>query len=224
VDRPSRWPALAVLTGTAAVVALVVYALWRYPHSLDDPKAPAYLTLLGGLIVHYAGLAGWAARRPHAGQALGVVFGLTAGLMWAIEIWAGGPAKFTGATEKAVGAVFALLAVAVTIAAGPVAAARLRSPGGALRCGVFAGLASGALVLLFGVVMTLSTLDTLASRTDYQREFATSHAADIHTYLVSDILAATTAHLAINLVLGLVGGGIGALIASGLPKASVTPA
>jgi hypothetical protein len=72
--------------------------------------------------------------------------------------------------------------------------------------------------------MTLSTLDVLASRADYQRQFAASHAADIHTYLVSDILAATTAHLAINLVLGLVGGGVGALIATGLRRASVTPA
>jgi hypothetical protein len=222
VDKSSRWSALAVLTGTAAVTALVAYTLWRYPHSLDDPQAPAYLAVLAALIVLYSALAGWAARRPRTGQALGVLFGLAAGVAWSAEIWAGGPAKFDDATAKAVGAAFALLAVAVTIATGPVAAARLRSPFGALRSGIFAGLASGALVFLFGVVMTLSTLDVLTSRSDYQRQFATSHAADIRTYLVGDILAATTAHLAINLVLGIVGGGIGALMATRLRKASVT--
>jgi hypothetical protein len=222
VDKPSRWPALAVLTGTAAVVALSAFALSRYPHSLDDPQAPAYLAVLGALIVLYAVLAGWAARRPRTGQALGVLVGLAGAAAWAIEIWAGGPAKFDDVTEKAVGGTFALLAVLVTVAAGPVAAARLRSPGAALRSGMFVGLASGALVFLFGVVMTLSTLDILTSRSDYQREFATSHAPDIHTYLVSDVLAATTAHLAINLVLGLIGGGIGALIATGLRRAPVT--
>jgi hypothetical protein len=77
-----------------------------------------------------------------------------------------------------------------------------------------------------GVVMTLSSLDVLATRADYRHEFAASSAPDIATYLVSDILAATTAHLAINLVLGLAGGGIGALVAraSGRPSATATVA
>jgi hypothetical protein len=224
VDKPSRWPAWAVLAGTVLVAALVGLSLWRYPRNLDDPQAPAYLAVLGALVVLYAALAGSAARRPRTGLALGVLAGSVAALMWAVEIWAGGPAKFDKPVESAVGGLFALLAVAVTVAAGPVAAAVLRDRGAALRCGVFAGLASGLLVFCFGVLMTLSTLGILATRSDYQRQFLRSHAADIHTFLVGDILAATTAHLAINLLLGVFGGGIGALIAGGLRQpATVTP-
>jgi hypothetical protein len=48
------------------------------------------------------------------------------------------------------------------------------------------------------------------------------HAPDIATYLVGDILAAVGAHLIINLFLGLLGGGLGALIArAARPAAAV---
>src|SRR6266516_4953845 len=77
---------------------------------------------------------------------------------------------------------------------------------------MFAGLASGLLVFCFGTVMTLSTLHILASRSDYQHQYATSGAPDMNTFLVGDILTAVTAHLGINLILGLAGGGIGTLI------------
>jgi len=62
------------------------------------------------------------------------------------------------------------------------------------------------------MIMTLPTLPILASRSDYRAQFAHSHAPNIATYLVGDILAAVGAHLIINLVVGLIGGGLGALI------------
>lgn len=43
-----------------------------------------------------------------------------------------------------------------------------------------------------------------------------SHAPDMATFLVTDALAVGVSHLAINLMLGLVGGRLGALIALGL--------
>jgi hypothetical protein len=223
------------------VVGLIVVALLRYPASLDDPAAPAYLAVLGLLLTLYLGLGGWAAYRPRTGRALGVLVGVAAGVMWSAEIWAGGPGMLSRSAESLVGGTFALLAVAGSVAAGPLAAVRGRGPSStafrrsdklrgpssaALRAGVFAGLASGIVTFGCGVVMTLSSLDVLATRADYQREFANSSAPDIATYLVSDVLAATTAHLAINLVLGLAGGGIGALVAraSGRPSATATVA
>ena len=83
-----------------------------------------------------------------------------------------------------------------------------------------AGLTSGVLLFSSATIMTLSTLPILATRTDYQHQFATSGQPDISTFLVGDILTAATAHLAINLILGLAGGGIGMLISRsrrGLP-------
>jgi len=49
------------------------------------------------------------------------------------------------------------------------------------------------------------------------REFARSHAPSMTAYLVGDVLAADAAHLVINLVLGLLGGGLGALTTRRLP-------
>ena len=222
--RWPRWPGWAVLAGTGAAGALVVFALLRYPDNLDDPGAPRYLAVLVALLALYLGLAGWAARRPRPGRELGTLVGLVGGGLWSIEIWAGGPAMLDRSTETAVGGTFALLAVAVTVAAGPLAAIRRRDAGAALRSGLFAGLTSGVVVFCLGTVMTLANLDLLGTRTDYQREFAASHAPDIATYLVGDVLAATIAHLVINLVLGLVGGGVGALMArSAQPRDAVTP-
>ena len=110
------------------------------------------------------------------------------------------------------GGAFALLAVVLTVAAGPVGALVARSRAAGMRAGVFAGLTSGVLLFCFANVMTLSTLQILASRPDYQHQFALSGDPNISTYLVGDMLAGTISHLAINLVLGLIGGGIAELI------------
>ncbi|HZM76596.1 MAG TPA: hypothetical protein VFC19_12765 [Candidatus Limnocylindrales bacterium] len=110
------------------------------------------------------------------------------------------------------GATFALAAVAVSVAAGPVAAIRHHTCSAAWRAGTFAGLTSGVVTYVFGVLMTLSTLDLLGSRGDYQAQFAHSGAPDMDAFLVQDALAAMGSHLAINLVLGLAGAGLAVLV------------
>jgi hypothetical protein len=222
VTSPStapRWPARVLLAGTAAIGVLTVFTVTRYPGTLHDPAAPVYLVLLGVVLAGYVGAAGWGLRRRLVGQAGGVLLGLVAGALWSIEIWAGGPAMLGHATEKIVGGTFALLAVGVTVAAGVGVGGRRRDRGAAVRAGLFAGLTSGVVVFLAGTVMTLASLHTLGTRTDYQQQFAGSHAADMATFLVGDILAAVTAHLVINLLLGLLGGGIGAILVSSLGHA-----
>jgi hypothetical protein len=227
----SPYPAWAVLAGTVVIIGIVVLSLVTYPHNLDDRSAPGYLAVLGLLLALYIGLAVWAIVRPRPGRVIGAICGVVAAMMWMVEIWAGGPAMVSRSTEVALGSTFLLLAVAVTLTAGPLAAGltarrvdRRLVPAIALRAGLFAGLVSGVLVFVAAVALTLSTLDTLARRTDYQQQFVHSGAPDMHTYLVGDILAAVTAHLVINLVLGLIGGGIGALVASARGRAAISQA
>jgi hypothetical protein len=219
----ARWPAWSLLIGVGAVVALAVFSLARYPANLRDPAAPLNLIALGAMVACYLGLAGWALRRPGAGHVLGTLMGLAAAVAWSAEIWAGGPARLDRSMEQALGATFALLAVALTVAAGIAAGLRMRSSGVAVRAGLFAGLVSGVTVFCFAVVMTLMNLDVLATRDDYRHQFATSHShpADIATFLVGDILTAGIAHLAINLVLGLIGAGLGAIVAALFNRTSI---
>ena len=106
---------------------------------------------------------------------------------------------------------------------GRAAALRFRQAGPAWQAGLFSGLISGLFLHVFAVIMTLATLPILASRSDYQAQFAHSHAPDMATFLVGDILAAVAAHLVINLVVGLAGAGLGVLIARTTQPAATVP-
>lgn len=218
-----RIPAATVLAGVAVAAVLMVVSSVGFPALFRLSGADVVLALTVALLLGYAACGGWALLRPSNGQRTGLVWGAVAGAMWSAEIWCGGPAKLSNPAEKAFGATFLLLAVAATITAGAGAGIRSGRVRSAWQAGLFCGLVSGVIVYAFGVIMTLSTLPILASRSDYQAQFATSHAPDMNTYLVGDILTAVAAHLAINLVLGLAGGGIGALTAGlGRRRAVVT--
>ena len=210
-----RIPAVAVLTGVAAAAALLIVSCLRYPAILRLPGAAVVMAGTVVALLGYAACGAWALRHPSAGQRTGLAWGTLGAAMWATEVWAGGPAKLSYSAEQVTGLTFLLLAVAATVAAGILAAARIRTARAAWQAGLFSGLVSGVMLYAFGVIMTLSTLPILASRGDYRAQFAHSRAPDIATYLVGDAFAAVTAHLVINLFLGLAGGGLGALIARG---------
>jgi hypothetical protein len=207
-SRPAR-----IATG-ALVLLLVVSAaaLLVEPASLRTPWAwlipPVLVVLIGG----YGALV-VAVRPPSAGDAVGVWCGLLAGGCWCVEIFGGGPAKFSRPVEVAVGAAFSLAATAITVAAGPIAVARERTRAAGVHAGVYAGLVSAVVVFLFAVPMTLSTLGLLSTRSDYQHQYATSGAPSMRAFLVQDILAAMCSHLVINLMLGLIGAGLASLVA-----------
>lgn len=214
----SRAPAVVVLTGVAIAIALIVFSSLRYPDVFQLSGASLVLAVTLVMLGCYAACGVWALRRPVPAFQTGLFWGLAGGVMWSAEIWCGGPAKLSHSAEQALGATFLLLAVAATITAGIVEAARARRARMAWRAGLFSGLASGVLVYVFAVIMTLSTLSVLANRDDYRTQFAHSHAPNMAAYLVGDILSAVAAHLAINLFLGLLGGGIGALITRLVPR------
>jgi len=209
----ARIPAVVVLTGVAVAAALLIASSLKYPAIFRLPGAGVVMAVTVVALLGYAACGAWALRHPSAGQRTGLAWGTLAAAMWATEVWAGGPAKLSYSAEQVTGLTFLLLAVAATVAAGILAAARIRTTRAAWQAGLFSGVVSGVALYAFGVIMTLSTLPILASRSDYRAQFAHSHAPDIATYLVGDVLAAVTAHLIINLFLGLAGGGLGALIA-----------
>jgi hypothetical protein len=210
-----RIPAVAVLTGVAVAAALLIASCLRYPAILRLPGATVVIAVTVVALLGYAACGAWALRHPSAGQRTGLAWGTLGAAMWATEVWAGGPARLSYSAEQVTGLTFLLLAVAATVAAGMLAAARIRTVRAAWQAGLFSGLVSGIALYAFGVIMTLVTLPILASRADYRAQFAHSHAPNIATFLVGDIFAAVSAHLIINLFLGLIGAGLGALIARG---------
>ena len=219
----SRLTAAAVLAGTVAAAVVAAVASLRYPAIVRLPGAGPVLAVTVITLLGYAAGGAWALRHPSPGHGVALVWGTLGGAMWSAEIWCGGPAKLSHPLEQALGALFVVLALAATVSGGVRAALRFRQAGPAWQAGLFSGLISGLFVYVFAVIMTLATLPILASRSDYQAQFAHSHAPDMATYLVGDILAAVAAHLVINLVVGLAGGGLGVLIVrASRPAATVS--
>jgi hypothetical protein len=214
-----RIPAVVVLAGVVVAAALLTASCLRYPAVLRLPGAGVVIVVTAAGLLGYAACGAWALRHPSAGQRTGLAWGALGAAMWATEVWAGGPAKLSYSAEQVAGLTFLLLAVATTVTAGIVAARQIRTARAAWQAGLFSGLVSGIALYAFGVIMTLSTLPILASRSDYRAQFAHSHAPNIATFLVGDVFAAVTSHLVINLLLGLAGGGLGALIARGARRA-----
>jgi hypothetical protein len=219
----SRLTAAAVLAGTVVAAIVVAVASLRYPAILQLPGAGPVLAVTVIMLLGYAAGGAWALRHPSPGHGVALVWGTLGGAMWSAEIWCGGPAKLSHSLEQALGALFVVLALAATVTGGILAAVRFRRAGPAWQAGLFSGLISGLFVYIFAVDMTLATLPILASRGDYQAQFAHSHAPDMATFLVGDILAAVAAHLVINLVVGLAGGGLGVLIARAARPAATVP-
>jgi hypothetical protein len=211
------------MVGALSLVLLAAAAaLLIEPASLRTPWAFLLPPAIAGLVGGYSAIV-IAIRRASAGDATGLWCGLIAGALWSVEIFGGGPAKLSRPAEVAVGATFSLAAVAVTVAAGLIALGRHRTRKAAWRAGLYTGLLSGAFVFIFGVVMTLTTLGPLGSRSDYQQQYATSGAPSMSAFLVQDILTATCSHLIINLFLGVVGAGLASLAAIAVPAPTTQP-
>jgi hypothetical protein len=206
----SRWPGLLLLAGVGAGAAVAVAALWE-PSALagDGVQVVSAVALV---LTGYVVVAPIALHSPSKAQARGVVFGLAAGAMWLVEIAAGGPVLLPRGFEVAIGAAFALAAVATTMVAG-VWAAHDSGSGAGLWTGSFAGLVSGLVVFTGGVLMTLSFMERLGARADYQHQLAHSGLPSMRAFLVQDGLTGYGAHLLINPAIGLLGGVLGWLLA-----------
>jgi hypothetical protein len=207
-----RFTGIVVSAASLVAAASAALAAIRYPHAVAGAQMASVLAVTGLLLAAYLAFGLVVARRSVTARGLGLWFGLAAGASWSTEIWAGGPALLSHATEKATGATFALAATLVTVAAGIAAGGTADRSPAVWRTGLLAGAVSGALVYCYAVSMTLGSLSVLGSRADYQAQFATSGLPTMNDFLVNDILGAAAAHLIINVVLGIVGACIGRLV------------
>jgi hypothetical protein len=207
-----RWTGIVLAAASLVAAATAALAATGYPHAVAGTQMAVVLAATGLLLAAYLAVGLAVARRPVTTRGLGLWFGLAAGASWSTEIWAGGPALLSHAAEKATGATFALAATGITVAAGIAAGGTGDRPLVVWRTGLLAGAVSGAVVYSYAVLMTLGSLPVLGSRADYQAQFATSPLRSMNDFLVNDILGAATAHLIINVVLGIVGACVGRLV------------
>jgi hypothetical protein len=219
----ARWPAWTFAVGVLAAVGALAFAIVRYPGVADDQQAPIWLAALVAIVGAYVVVAVVALlRRTSPAMATGVWFGLAAGLAWVAEVWFQAPARLPASMERTAGGVCALVAAAVTVAAGITEGARTGSGRRAALTGLWTGLISGTVMATGLVTVQLSNLGLLGARADYQAELTSSGYVDMATYLASDAIAAALMHMVLNVLLGLLGAGAGALVASAnRPRAAV---
>ncbi len=209
----SRWPAWTFAAGVAAAVGALGVTMIRFPGMFGDAQAGVWATVLGVVMGTYVVVAVVSLVRP-VSPALrtGVWFGAAAGVAWLGEIWFQAPAHLPGRLERPAGGLCALVAVAVTIGAGITEGARTGSRARALRSGLWAGLVSGTVMTVGMIAVQLGNVALLGARPDYQDEFVRSGYRDMATYIASDAIAASLMHMVLNVVLGLLGAGVGALL------------
>jgi hypothetical protein len=205
-----------------AAAATVTYAITRYPGVLDDPAATVYLVILIVTFAAYAYLAVRFLARDGSVQVrrTGTAFGLVAGALWLAEIWFQAPAGLPSGAERTVPAICAAAAALVTLAAGIVEGILTRDRRCAVLVGLWTGAVSGTVMTIGMIAIQLSNLSLLGARADYQAELARSGGTDMATYLAGDAIAATLAHMILNVLLAMVGAGIGVAVAAAARTAS----
>ncbi|HEY7983611.1 MAG TPA: hypothetical protein VID73_05550 [Ktedonobacterales bacterium] len=228
-QRALRW---ATLAGLGAAAALTAVVLQRYPGGERANAATvAFGTLaIGSLSLLTVGM-WWSAGHARTSEArralaLGTTAGLAAGALWLAEISFNNvlPPDVSVPHRDLVDNLFWLATVLLTLAAATVAGWR----GGSVRAGVlagaWAGLLSGLIACLYGLALVVFRLDLILRDPLAQAEFAvrgpSSATPDMATYFARDTAAGALGHLVllgviVGLLLGALGGGIGALAAHG---------
>jgi len=215
----SPWLRWTVIFAVALVAWLIVYNLLGNPALARDPQFTVYIVILAVVAVCYLVIIFWWTGLSSLAPALrwGTLYGLGAGLGWAIEIAAGNLAvgqawqllAYFGGT---------LIALALTFAAGVAGAIATPSFRGGLMAGVWCGMVSGLIGCLALLSLPHLFLGTLQRDAQTIAEFRRSGAPDLVTYIIGDFSAAATNHLLIGLLLGLIVGALGAGIGVGVTR------
>jgi hypothetical protein len=216
----SPWLRWSVVAALALFALLIVMNVTAYPALSRDPQFPIYVAILGLVVAIYLALALWWTGLAALAPALrwGTLCGLGAALGWLIEIAAANLASnqpwrllpYYGG---------ALIALALTLAAGVAGAMATRSFRSGLMAGVWCGTLSSLIAGLALLALLRLFLGTLQQDTETLGEFARSSAPDLLTFIAGDFSAAATNHLVIGLVLGLTLGALGAALGVGVARA-----
>jgi hypothetical protein len=90
-----RWPLALLLVGTVIAGVVLAAAVAVQPDAVDSGGRLLPPTLVLVLFL-YAAVAVTGLRMPTPGQDWGVVFGFVAGVLWLVEITAGGRPRLSG--------------------------------------------------------------------------------------------------------------------------------
>jgi hypothetical protein len=224
LQRALRWGTLA---GLVAVAALMAAELLRYPviarvYGVFVAGAYGALVVLAAAAWRSAGRA----KTPEARRALalGGVAGLVAGALWLAEISFNNvlPPAVSVPHRDLVDNLFWLATLLATLAAAIAAAARAGRTADGVLAGAWAGLLSGLIACLYGLALVVFRLDLILRDPFTQAEWVvrgpSSGMPDMATYFARDTMAGALGHLVLlgvmfALLLGALGGGIGALAA-----------
>jgi hypothetical protein len=224
--RQLRALRLGVLTGVLLCLAVVAYALLRYPAILS-PLGPAvaYLLIFAFIVAGYGAMAlrGTRPATPAGAAALryGTRVGLLTGCAWLLEVAAGNLFGAVGAHRSWVLALYygaTVTAFGLPVVAGALAARHSGDVVSGTVAGLWAGLVSGLMTFLGLMLVTFLFLAVLRRDPDSLREFQRSHAADLSAFLVGDSLAGAINHLwLVGPLLGAAAGTLGGAIGRQLP-------
>jgi len=175
-------------------------------------------------------VARWGARTARddaAAHRRGVAAGLLGGLLWVLEIGFNNVPPPTVSTGRARFVVDngAWAAIALIIAgAAATSAFRARRVGAGVRAGWWAGLVSGLLACLTGLLLVAAGMRLLLRDplliAEYAARGPASGAPDLATYVAYETLAGALGHLLVlGLALGALLGALGGLLGCGLAAA-----
>jgi len=150
-----------------------------------------------------------------------LLFGLTIGGLWAVELFTGNIGNMSSIWVSLLYRGSILMVFLASIGAG-LAGTRLKGElSDGIKVGLLAGMLSSLITFATGLSIAYGFMGHLSQDPQTLQEFARSGAQSLSVFIVKDMLGAMTSHLWIGIILGLLCGLAGGLIARG--KALVLP-
>jgi hypothetical protein len=225
-EPPPAWLRPALVAGALLGLLYALVALLRYPAS---PAQTLLYYIAIGLLALAAAVA-FVVLRPAAAAQDGAVwrlsirFGVLIGALWMVEMLAANVVAVGTSANRVVYEAVTLVAFALPLVAGGLAAYRLRRVTGGIVVGFWSGFISGLIAYL--TLMTIAYVFMAALQHDPQtlREYAQSGERTLATYIVGDFLFGSCAHLLlIGVLYGTALAAVGALIGRALAAARPQP-
>jgi hypothetical protein len=151
----------------------------------------------------------------------GLLFGIVIGGLWVVELLTGNIGNMSSIWISLLYRGSILMVFLASIGAGLVGTLRKGELSDGIKVGLLAGMLSSLITFTSGLSIAYSFMGHLDQDPQTLQEFTRSGAQNLPAFIVKDMLGAMTSHLWIGIILGLLCGLAGGLIAKG--KALVLP-